>query len=105
LSKNFDHNRQLADREGTTQAREICKKVQKSRKKCRQRKKCKAARGAELPGEGEKAKPMPPVALQPIIQTWYRRLSLRYHPDRGGSDAAMRVVNNARDLLLELLAS
>jgi hypothetical protein len=48
--------------------------------------------------------PPPLAALQPIVQTWFRRLSLKYHPDRGGSDAAMKVVNNARDLLMELLA-
>jgi hypothetical protein len=62
------------------------------------------SRGARLDDSPPNGKPMPASALQPIIQTWYRRLCLQYHPDRGGSDTAMRVVNNARDLLMELLA-
>ena len=54
--------------------------------------------------EQSTAKPPPRASLQPIVQTWFRRLSLQYHPDRGGSDEQMRVVNNARDLLVQLLS-
>jgi hypothetical protein len=48
--------------------------------------------------------PAPPqLDWRPVVKQWFARLSLRYHPDRGGSDAEMRVVTNAHDLLVELL--
>jgi hypothetical protein len=37
----------------------------------------------------------PPPVLAGLINEWYRKLALRYHPDRGGSNEAMRVVNDA----------
>ncbi|NMC19181.1 MAG: hypothetical protein GYA33_02070 [Thermogutta sp.] len=38
-----------------------------------------------------------------IIGTWYRRLAREFHPDlRCGSNAEMKAINRARDLLLEL---
>jgi ParB/RepB/Spo0J family partition protein len=39
----------------------------------------------------------------PLIARWFRGLSKRYHPDRGGSDVEMKVVNEAYRALLELL--
>src|SRR5262245_15072133 len=44
-------------------------------------------------------------ALPPgLLRDWFRSLALRYHPDRGGSDAEMKALNNARDLLKAALA-
>jgi hypothetical protein len=40
---------------------------------------------------------------QPVLKEWFATLSKRFHPDRGGSDAEMKVVNEARDLLTKLL--
>jgi len=39
----------------------------------------------------------------PIVSTWFRTLSMRFHPDRGGSDVEMKVVNEAHDALRALL--
>lgn len=33
------------------------------------------------------------------VRGWYRRLSLRYHPDKGGSTAAMAAINEAYEQL------
>jgi hypothetical protein len=33
------------------------------------------------------------------VDGWFRELALRYHPDRGGSDRDMQVLNDARDRL------
>jgi hypothetical protein len=44
-----------------------------------------------------------PANLTELIPRWYRQLALRYHPDRGGSVEAMRVVNDAHERLRELL--
>jgi hypothetical protein len=41
--------------------------------------------------------------LDDVVKTWYRRLCMRWHPDRGGSDQAMQAVNDAHVLLRELL--
>jgi hypothetical protein len=40
---------------------------------------------------------------RPIIKEWYAILSMKHHPDRGGSDERMAVVNEGRDLLMKLL--
>lgn len=37
------------------------------------------------------------------VSGWYRKLSLRFHPDRGGSKEAMQAVNVAKELLEEML--
>jgi uncharacterized protein (DUF3820 family) len=37
-----------------------------------------------------------------IVGQWYRKMSVRFHPDHGGSHQAMVAVNVGRDLLLEL---
>ncbi len=42
--------------------------------------------------------------LQAVVMRWYRTLCLRWHPDRAGSNEAMRAINDAKDLLDELLA-
>jgi uncharacterized protein (DUF3820 family) len=54
-----------------------------------------------LAGELPPASP-PPDWLR-LIRRWYRQLSLRYHPDRGGSAEAMQAVNAAHELLQSLL--
>src|SRR5262245_25397492 len=41
--------------------------------------------------------------VKSLVSQWYRELSLKFHPDRGGSHEAMKVANHARDRLLELL--
>jgi hypothetical protein len=41
--------------------------------------------------------------VEAVLGQWYRELSLRFHPDRGGSHEAMKAINYARDRLLELL--
>jgi hypothetical protein len=38
-----------------------------------------------------------------LIARWYRTLVMKWHPDRGGSTEAMQAVNDARELLVELL--
>jgi hypothetical protein len=41
--------------------------------------------------------------LADALARWYRDAALRWHPDRGGSDVAMAVVNNVKDELASLL--
>uniref|UniRef100_A0A7C4QKX3 J domain-containing protein n=1 Tax=Schlesneria paludicola TaxID=360056 RepID=A0A7C4QKX3_9PLAN len=48
--------------------------------------------------------PPPPIDLKAVTKAWYRQLTLKYHPDRGGSNAAMAAINDAYDVLRELLA-
>jgi curved DNA-binding protein CbpA len=43
------------------------------------------------------------VDLRGLMKRWFAELSLRYHPDRGGTDAEMRVVNDAYERLRKLL--
>ncbi|NMC22092.1 MAG: hypothetical protein GYA33_16925 [Thermogutta sp.] len=38
-----------------------------------------------------------------LIGRWYRELAKRFHPDHGGSHEGMKAVNEARDLLLEIV--
>jgi hypothetical protein len=56
------------------------------------------------------AGPNPPTATVTMLQApaaaidgWYRKLVLKYHPDRGGSHAEMLVVNEAHETLREIL--
>jgi hypothetical protein len=44
----------------------------------------------------------PPAPLSDIIRTWYREMALRWHPDRGGSDDAMKAINHAHERLKQL---
>lgn len=46
---------------------------------------------------------VPPTASKPDIVAAHRRLMVRNHPDRGGSNYIAAQLNNARDLLLEQL--
>ena len=39
-----------------------------------------------------------PVTYQ-AIKTQYRRLAMRYHPDRGGSNEKLKDINTAMDTL------
>jgi Putative quorum-sensing-regulated virulence factor len=43
-----------------------------------------------------------PAAAQGLVTTWYRRMALKYHPDRGGSQEAMKVINAGVELFREL---
>lgn len=58
-------------------------------------------RGTDRPqsSEGERR----PVPAREVIQTWYREMSLRFHPDRGGSTVAMQAINHAHDRLKALV--
>lgn len=41
--------------------------------------------------------------LEDMINGLFRKLSLKYHPDRGGSDKEMAVVNNLKEEFIKLL--
>jgi hypothetical protein len=43
------------------------------------------------------------ILKPPILKKWFADLSKRFHPDRGGSDLEMKVVNEAHQLLLAML--
>jgi hypothetical protein len=45
----------------------------------------------------------PDANLEGILKTWYRSLSLDFHPDRGGSTPAMAAINEAHDRLRKML--
>jgi len=45
----------------------------------------------------------PAVQWQDVLREWYRGLALSYHPDRGGSVEAMKVVNDAYRRLQKLI--
>lgn len=48
----------------------------------------------------------PQTALMPaVVRDWYSTMARRHHPDRGGSDTAMQVVNEGRELLMELVTA
>jgi hypothetical protein len=57
-------------------------------------------RGGPEPRPGP---PPPGVDWRPLLKRWFARLSKKYHPDAGGTDEQMRVVNHAREVLEELL--
>lgn len=38
-----------------------------------------------------------------IVNTWHRRMAVKFHPDKGGSHEAMKAVNFGRDVLLSLM--
>ncbi len=40
------------------------------------------------------------VAISPeVVRDWYGRMAMEFHPDRGGSNEAMKAVNRGRELL------
>lgn len=45
-----------------------------------------------------------PIDFRALVRTWFATLSRKFHPDRGGSQEAMRAVNVAREDLEQLLA-
>lgn len=52
---------------------------------------------------GRQTTPVAPSGnLRSTIQQWYRRTSVRHHPDHGGDVRVMAVVNDLRDELLSL---
>jgi hypothetical protein len=60
---------------------------------------------AELSRRGCAEDPSPGavVHVKEIVRRWFREMSLKYHPDRGGSENAMRALNHAHERLRELL--
>jgi hypothetical protein len=54
---------------------------------------------------GGASDPPPPDKLAGIIRTWFRELTLKWHPDRGGCKEAMQAINDAHERLVELLKS
>lgn len=38
-----------------------------------------------------------------IVNTWHRRMAVKFHPDKGGSHEVMKAVNFGRDVLLSLI--
>jgi uncharacterized protein (DUF3820 family) len=59
--------------------------------------------GMEARGPAQAENTGPPVNWPGIIRDWYRGLARDYHPDRGGSVEAMKVVNEAADRLRKLV--
>jgi hypothetical protein len=57
---------------------------------------------AELHRRGTEAAP-PPLPWKSLVKTWYGRMAMQLHPDRGGDHKSMLVVNACRDALVELL--
>jgi hypothetical protein len=53
-------------------------------------------------GQGQGGRQL--VDVRSLVQTWYREMALRFHPDRGGSHEAMKVINHAHERL-KLLAN
>ena len=38
-----------------------------------------------------------------IVNVWYRRMAMEFHPDRQGCIEAMKAINRAREVLLEMV--
>lgn len=56
-------------------------------------------------GEPSPASAPPPgsgVAIEAVVRAWVRQMTLKYHPDRGGSHEAMIAVNDGAELLRRL---
>ena len=56
---------------------------------------------ATEPGTGQQSRSV--VDLRSVVQHWFRDLSMRWHPDRGGSVHGMAAVNDAHEKLCKLL--
>lgn len=57
----------------------------------------------ERPSTAPMAPRPPGDRLADVIQAWYRHLAMKYHPDRGGSNAAMAAVTDGHEALVTLL--
>jgi hypothetical protein len=44
-----------------------------------------------------------PVKWDGLVSRWYRELTLKWHPDKGGTKEAMQAVNDAHDGLRKML--
>jgi hypothetical protein len=53
--------------------------------------------------QSQRSQAGPLVSLPQIVRDWYRKLSLRYHPDRGGTKEAMEAINTAHEELKKLV--
>lgn len=62
-----------------------------------------ARRTERPPEEPSKPRAHPPVDWSTVITKWHREMSMRFHPDRGGSVEAMQAINHATDRLRELV--
>jgi hypothetical protein len=55
---------------------------------------------------GERPSPAPPPTvptdLDRVIRTWHRQMTMKYHPDRGGTTEQMQLVNEGAELLRKL---
>lgn len=60
------------------------------------------SRGHEL-AKARRMLRVSPTASHEEIRAAYRRLAAEMHPDRGGSDARLAALTEARDLLLAIL--
>ena len=69
---------------------------------------CRAAEGTANLSRGRSTGPAgnPKVeALRGVVKKWYRNLSMRFHPDRGGSNEQAVVVNEAYQTLMREVES
>jgi hypothetical protein len=57
----------------------------------------------EYVDESDRGSAIALVDLRGLIKRWFSELSLRWHPDRGGSHQAMAALNAAHDRLREML--
>ena len=57
----------------------------------------------ELRREGFERGPKQAPASKVDVAGWYRQLSMRFHPDRGGSKQAMQAINAAKELLEQMI--
>jgi hypothetical protein len=62
--------------------------------------------GRRTRGGGEnKAQAGPLAILAAVLATWYREMSLKHHPDRGGSNEVMQIINDLYDRLKRVLGT
>jgi hypothetical protein len=53
----------------------------------------------------QRSRPQPQRIGAAVINEWYRTLAKEFHPDLKGTHEAMKAVNRAKELMLELLGS
>jgi hypothetical protein len=53
--------------------------------------------------DGRRSSDEAAVVREGVLDRWYREMVLRFHPDRGGSTEAARVINHAHDRLRQML--